>query len=300
MSGLSFLKNIKLQPNAAVKTVASRTAAGTSKNPEKADIRIFRNGSVYPSAALAAKCNLQYAHKDAKPEDKGNGFDVFSSGDFLNTKGLPKEDRCIFIALVPKAAGKVDLFANATYNEDGTTKSDVLTQGAATVGKEILEAIKDVYGIELKEGQSYMDLKVISDSPFTTDDNIYFIPKKVSRGEKKGEVTMVRREDLTLYPLVPVEMLGEETAPTETQPVAEPEEFKLDLSAGTVASSPSLAEIEAETEETPEPAAPLAADVLETGPGNDDDLADLEEAVDFDAEAQSFMLPEDDDDTLEV
>lgn len=219
MSGLSFLKNITLASNDAVKPVTVRAKAAVNRNPETADIRIYRNGSVYPSAKLVNTCNLQYAPKDST--DKGNGFDVFSSKDFLNTKHLAEV--FLFIAMVPRSEGKIDLFASCTFEEDGTPKSDVLSQGANTAGVEILEKIKEVYGIEMLEGESFMDLKIVSDSPFTTEDSIYFIPKTVSRGAKKGDVTLVRREDLTLYALVPVSMLEAETitevefedAPTE-------------------------------------------------------------------------------------
>lgn len=293
---LSFLKNITLASNSAVKTPVARTKAAASRNPEKADIRIYKDGSVYPSAKLVEQCNLQYTAKDA--EDKGNGFDVFSSGDFLNTKHLA--EKFLFIALVSKAAGKVDLFSQTTYEENGAAKSDVLTQGANTTGKFLLEKIKEVYGIELKEGQSYMDLKIVSDSPFTTDDNIYYVPKTVSRGEKKGEISMVRREDLTLYALVPVQMLGEEEAPvSETAPAADTEQGSdLDIDNGEGTSieenpiqeddlGPSLDEIEAETEETPAPAAELPEGVLNT---DEDDT--------------NFFIPDgdpsDDDDTLSV
>jgi hypothetical protein len=259
MSGLSFLKNVSLQAN--VKTPIARTKSSTARTPENADIRVFRNGAVYPSAKLVSQCNLQYVGKDVK--EKGNGFDVFSSKDFINTQN--QTPTFIFIALVAKNAGKVDLFSSTTYEEDGAPKSDVLTQGAVTFGKELLETIKSTYGVELKEGESFMDLKIVSDTPFTTNDNIYWVPKVVSRGDKKGEVTLERRENLTLYALAPVSLLEEE----EAQPIedkAEAVHFALD-------GEPTLAELEAETVDTPAAAAELPIGILSDDDEDNDTLS---------------------------
>lgn len=275
---LDFLKKISLQSNAVVKSPIARTKSNVAKTPENADLRVFRNGGVYPSAALVAACNLQYVGKDV--EEKGNGFDIFSSKSFLNTAHLP--DAFLFIALVPKNAGKVDLFASTTYNEDNTAKSDVLTQGAVTFGLELLEMIKTVYGVELKEGQSFIDLKIMKDSPSNTDDNIYWIPKTVNRGPKKGEVTLERRENLDLYPLVPVSLLGEEEAPIEEvnavqgfdgpkQPV---ETFTLDTDEAILdTGEPTLDELEAEADEIPAQASELPAGILNDADDEDDTLS---------------------------
>lgn len=274
---LDFLKNISLQSNAVVKTPIARTKSNTAKTPTNADLRVFRNGGVYPSAALVAACNLQYVGKDA--EVKGNGFDIFSSKSFLNTAHLPVP--FLYITLVPKDAGKVDLFASTTYNEDGTAKSDVMTQGAVTFGLELLEMIKEVYGVELKEGQAFIDLKIMKDSPSNTDDGIYWIPKTVNRGPKKGEVTLTRRENLDLYPLVPVSMLGEEEAPIETGGVdgsvdvaGNGEVFTLEADEPILdAGEPTLDELEAENDGTVADAAELPAGVLNSDDDDDDTLS---------------------------
>jgi len=208
MSGLSFLKNITLQPNSLVKQAAAPKTA-VAKNPTTADLRVYRSGAVYPSAKLVTACMLEFVARDSDVET--NGFDIFSSKDFINTKTLAES--FLFIAMVPKSEPKVDLFGSTVYEKDGSPKADVLTQGAVTFGKELLELIESAYGITLKEGQNYIDLKIVQDDPFTLEDGIYWVPKKVSRGEKKGQVTLVRREDLTLYALAPVQLLGEDEAP---------------------------------------------------------------------------------------
>lgn len=206
MSGLSFLKNVSLKANSAVKAPVARAASAQSRNPTNGHIRIYKSGAAYPSEKLAASASLQYMPKDS--ENKGNGFDIFSSKDFLNTKHL--DQAFLFIAAVPRTQGKIDLFGSTSYDENGVPKSDVLTQGATTSGERILELVKAVYGVEIPEDESYMELSIVKDSPFTTEDSIYFIPKIVSRGEKKGELDLVRREHLTLYALVPTSMLEEE------------------------------------------------------------------------------------------
>lgn len=302
MSGLSFLKNVTVKPNSAVKTPTARTASAEAKNPTNADIRIMKNGATYPSAALVTSCNLQYTLKVA--EDKGNGFDVFSSKDFLNTQHL--EDSFLFIALVPKNAGKVDLFGSTKYDENDVPTGDVLTQGSVTGGLAILELIKSAYGIEIQEGKSYIDLRIVEDQPFTTPDNIYFIPKKVSRGDNKGQVDLVRRENLTLYALVPVQLLEEGGTEENVDPnqAAQQDNGNSAIETPNTVNSnePTLSEIEADNEGGEiSPAAALPNGTLEDqeidaeAAGFELEDAEIEDVseVDFDAEnpeAEEFPL----------
>lgn len=307
MSGLSFLKNVTLAANAAV-APTSRTSAAVAKNPEKAHLRIYKNGAVYPSAKLVTACSLQYQAKDA--EKKGNGFDVFSSKDFMNTAHL--KESFMFIAMVPKDAkfGKVDLFSTTKFNEDGSPKADVLTQGS--INLELLEQIKSIYNVDIAEGENFIDLVIVQSNPFTTPDNIYYIPKKGVRGDNKGKSEVVRRENLTLYALVPASLMDEENADTEEvvdkkeetvqEPKAEvnetateeksefePTESKEDEvmfedtegpePAEESTDEPSLKDFEAEDDGEASPAAPLPDGVLE------------EDAIDPDSD--EFSLEED-------
>ncbi len=217
MKGLEFLKKASLVANEIVKPAVARTTVAKNRNPENADIRIYKDGSVYPSAALVAEFDLTYRGKE---ETGGQAFDVFKSSDFPNTQSWPEENRVIFIAALDRSEPKTDLFSGGKFNEDGTPTSDVLTQGSNSFGKGLLEDIKAVYGEEPGE-DGYIDLVILRDFPFTNADNIYYVPKVVSRGEKKGESTIVRRENLTLYPLAPASVLNqpEEVAvPVEETP----------------------------------------------------------------------------------
>ncbi len=221
MKGLDFLKKASLASNEVVKPATARTTVAKARNPELADIRVYKDGAVFPSVALIKEFDLQYRAKEVEP--KGNGFDVFKSTDFPNTQHWPKENRIIFIASVDKGQGKLDLFGRTTYNEETGAASDVLTQGAATFGKQLLEQIKEVYGEEPNE-EGYIDLMIARDNGFNTDNGKYYIPKVVSRGTEKGSSTVVTREDITLYPLVPASWA--DVAPEqkeEATPIAEPE-----------------------------------------------------------------------------
>ena len=278
---LDFLKNIKLQPNSAVKTAVARTSSAVARNPTEADIRIYKNGSVYPSDKLVAQCGLTYQPKTA--EDKGNGFDVFKSTDFINTKGSGLS--ALFIALIPRKEGRIDLFASTTYEEDGTPKADVLTQGANTAGKEILEMINEMYGVQIPEGKDFIDLIIVTENPLNTEDGIYWIPKVVSRGEKKGQVDLCRREDTTIYPLVPLSLVNPEselvTDTTETGVT----ESQTDLSPAVQESDlpPALDDIEAEHVEGE--SIPQGAGM----PGSIDEASFLSQGE------ESFNLPEDEE-----
>lgn len=223
MKGLAFLKKVSLAANEVVKPVLARTTAAKDRNPTDADIRIYKNGAAYPSAALVAEFNLSFTAKDAA--DKGNAFDVFKSKSFPNTAAL--DENFLFITAVPRTQPKTDLFSSTGYDKvTNEPLADVLTQGAVTFGLELLAYAKEVYDIEPTEETPYIDLLIVRDSPFTTNDGIYFIPKVISRGEKKGQADIVRRENLTLYTLVPaawakeeeVEATAEESAGTSVAP----------------------------------------------------------------------------------
>lgn len=219
MKGLEFLKSAKLVSNEVIKPAVARTSSAKAKIPETADLRIWKDGAIYPSAALVAEYDLQY--RRAEVEDKGNGFDVFKSSDYPNTEKWPVENRIIFIAPVSKDAkeGRVDLFASTRYNKETGDPADVLTQGAATFGEQLLEWIKDTYN-EIPNEEGFIDLVIARTNGFNTDNGKYYIPKVVSRGEKKGESGIVTRENITLYPLVPASWADETTEESIPEPEA--------------------------------------------------------------------------------
>lgn len=227
MKGLDFLKKASLAANEVVKPATARTSTAKARTPETADIRVFKDGSVFPSVALIKEFDLQYRAKDV--EDKGNGFDVFKSADFPNTEKWSAEQRIIFIACVGKSEGKLDLFGRTTYDEAGAA-SDVLTQGATTFGKQLLEYIKEVYNEEPNE-QGFIDLVIARDNGMNTDTGKYYIPKTISRGEEKGGSTVVTRENITLYPLVPASWADgtEDEAPEQEETLVAPEEDAISM-----------------------------------------------------------------------
>jgi hypothetical protein len=108
----------------------------------------------------------------------------------------------ILIAPVSKVSPKVDLFGSVKYNEDGTPVNSVMEQGGGTFGEQLLEMITEVYGITLEKG-SFLDLEVKAEVVVKSPNDVYFIPKTIARGEKKGQITVVRRENITVMPLVP-------------------------------------------------------------------------------------------------
>lgn len=215
MKGLEFLKKASLVANEIVKPAIARTVTAKNRNPENADIRIYKDGAVFPSAALVTEFDLGYRNKDIIG---GQAFDVFKSSDFPNTQAWPETDRCIFIAAVDRKEPKTDLFSGSKFDENGMPTADVLTQGAATFGKQLLENLKEIYQVEPNE-EGFIDLVILREYPFNNPDNIYYVPKAVSRGEKKGESTIVRRENITLYPLAPISMLSEDQVEAAEEPV---------------------------------------------------------------------------------
>lgn len=257
---LSFLKGITLKSNEEVKPAFITTKAARpsiDRSPVNADLRVFRDGSIYPSKVLVEKFNLEYVGKDhvyAEGEAQANGFDIVSSKTFPNTSHL--EASFLLIGVVAKSLPKVDVFGSTTYVSDkdvekdstlvlNAAKSSVLDQGANTFGKEVLiPMLKEVYGFEFGENDKFVDLIIVSDQPLVTSDGNYFIPKRITRGEKKGQLDIVVRQNIDLFPLVLAAAMAEENGSEVTEDVSQDEAPEIQMSEGKVTPvEPSIDEI---------------------------------------------------------
>lgn len=140
-------------------------------NPSIVAVRLWRDGSVYPSAAAIAKFDLGYKDavitkenlplKDGEtvaktknvyafPNGTGNGFDVVDSRVWDQFKAAA-EGGMLFVVPTPKNAPKVDLFGTTNYTDEGKPKSTVEEQGAATFGVDVLlKAVSELYDITWK------------------------------------------------------------------------------------------------------------------------------------------------------
>jgi hypothetical protein len=205
MMDLGFLKDVKLE---VVKKAASVTRTTTPKLPVDADLRVFGSGRVYPSAAFAEEYKLEFLPKetlegaDAPTVVVGNGLDIFSSKKWGMIMGkLPQE--LVFVAAVAKSLPKVDMWASTKYEvETNTPKASVFLQGASTFSKNVLvDMLADVYGISWGQVE-YVDFSVSRENVISSENGIYHLPKIVSTGKHAGEDTYVRRENLTICPLV--------------------------------------------------------------------------------------------------
>lgn len=202
---LTFLSNVIVDEVSTRKVVPRG-----ERNPTNgADLRVFADGSVYPSEALVNEMNLQYQRDNA-----GNGFDIIDS----NLWGsYPKDaQRIMFISPIAKTEARVDLFGATKFNEDGTPKADVLTQGSTAYGKnELIPTLKEVYGIEVTD---FVDLQIERSATLPpTKSEVYNIPKKKMRNTEGDEVQYLttRREKATFYALIPFEEKVEEATEIE-------------------------------------------------------------------------------------
>ncbi len=185
----------------------------TPRNPTNgADIRLFKDGSIYPSQALKDEFDLEYRNKD---EEGGKAFDCFEAH---NWRAYPKTlPNIVLIAAVSKDAPKTDIFGSTKFNEDGSPTSTVLEQGAATFGKKLIEMVAAVTGSThemMFTGKNYIDLMIVRDRAIATESGIYLFPKTVSRGKDVGAMTYERRENAAPMPLM-VWNEPKEVEPTE-------------------------------------------------------------------------------------
>jgi len=192
MFNFDFLKNTTLNKVESDVRITGKTGGrkATPKVPDNgASLRLFKDGSIYPSLEAVGKYDLEYAG------NSGNGFDVIDSRVWSQ---YPQDATpVLFIAAVPKKSGLVDLFASAKEE-----KTSVLTQGSKTFGPELQVMIEGVYGVQLFEnGEKYVDLVIVEDVELPALDGIYNVPKMITKGENKGQMTTKRRENITVNPL---------------------------------------------------------------------------------------------------
>lgn len=206
-----FLKNMELKE--IEKTPVS---APNSKYPAPgAHLRLFADGSVYPSAELVALHNLEYQNQDSTTPE--NGYDVFVSTDWGQYTGTVP---FVALALVSKHEPKVSLFSQTKYNADKTPKSSVLTQ-KTTAGEELITALKTVY-LEKPEDnlfgdKPYLDLVILLDQPLNkTASGVYHLPKVIAKGKDAGKPSYVRREHVSIFPVaIAEEEVAQTSAPVE-------------------------------------------------------------------------------------
>lgn len=185
-----------------------------------AQLRLFKDGRMFPSADLVKNHNLEYV---SKGEVTGNGFDIIDS---QHSPHYPQGNpRVVMISLVSKSLPKVDLFGSVGYNEDGSPKTNVISQGSSTTGKWLIELLEEVYGEELFNENKFVDLVINEQIGLTTPNNIYQMPKKVSRGTNKGNISYERRTDTELWPLTLMEEIAADdvTLPDLSNMVSEEE-----------------------------------------------------------------------------
>jgi len=248
MSFLGFLKSAEVEEvKVEASTGAKRGGPRKQWNPAPAllAIRVWMDGSVFPSQALVDKFDLEYragkvtfedvAAKDAVLEADGitvktpakeaskkriltveppvgNAFDVIDTRVWGQWKDA--NNNMLFIGATSKDEPKVDMFGSTVYNDEGQPKSTVMEQGAATFGKDVLlKAIEELYGVTLTEEKPYVDMIVASELEGMNINEkfskpITLVPKRVSRGKDAGAADYVRRENMTIYGFVPAEIAG--------------------------------------------------------------------------------------------
>lgn len=205
-----------------------------NRNPSGLAIRIYKDGSVYPSQELVDKFNLEYG------VEGNNGLDVFSSNEWGQ---FPKGDdipNLLLVAVVAKNEPKVSLFKETEYNEDGSPKNSVLEQGSKR--PELIEKIREVYNMNTYQPEGYLYVEgtpALVDPLFDSSNHVdleintevtifaglpqYIIPKKIVKGAKKGEMSYEIRQNLSVHPLtlkVDTEAVSVEVSQEESTLVA--------------------------------------------------------------------------------
>lgn len=180
MSLLKFLNSAKVEEVVA----PAKGTGGVKKEriPDGLAIRLFRDGSIYPSQALVDKFNLEYKTGTPVKEEiknkvmegiakipgaetdlpkyktvftfdngEGNGFDLIDSRQWHQFKA-EEGFALIFVSPVPKNEAKVDLFGIVRRDDTtGAPTSSVMEQGAATKGEIMLQMVEEIYNVKLSQ-----------------------------------------------------------------------------------------------------------------------------------------------------
>lgn len=241
---LDFLKDVTVSAAPiAQKTAAPRVAKQRQPEGEVTTIRLFKDGSVYPSQHLVDLKGLEYGPRDENKKAVGNGIDVIDSRDMTSQFSSPTP--FVGVAFVPRAEGRTDLFASCQYKGDDTPMSTVGTQGSTTYGKDqLIPLLQQVYGADFSFGEEgYVDLQVLgADYELTSPDGRFFIFKTINRGPNKGKKDYAIRTNVSIYPLVPVSAEQDtvtdpkvaETAALAVDTKAQQEDADATLGTGTV------------------------------------------------------------------
>lgn len=185
----------------------SNTGVKIDRIPVDAHLRVFSTGAIYPSEAFAKDYSLEYAEKVevvsalnvTTMEEVGNGLDIFQSK-YWSMIDLPLE--LLMIAITPKKEAKVDIWGGCKFNEDGTPKSSVLTQGKATFVKaQLLNMLTETYEVDWAV-TDFVELSLVEDKIMTSPTGKYYLPTTVSRGADKGAQSVKTRDSIKVFPLV--------------------------------------------------------------------------------------------------
>lgn len=194
MTDFSFLDNIQLTE---VQPTSTRKTTKAEANPTEADLRLFADGSLYPSLALIKEFNLEYLEDGAEGVELG--FDLIDSKFWGMVPD--KIERFLAIATVSKHEAPKPMLFGKARKTDGKPVQSVADQGSTASGNLLVEYLNDVYGFEFAEGQEYVDLTIDRTHPIQAANGIYNIPRTVRKGPKAGEVTSTRREGCQIYPI---------------------------------------------------------------------------------------------------
>jgi len=253
---LGFLNNLNITTIEAAKPAVTKKES--NPDPSSLCIRVWKSGEIFPSERLVRDYNLEYPNaiqvenialfnedgtpkmvavegKEAVQATKrkvtfdetivANGLDVFPLHSWTQ---IPESDRMaspnlILVAVTPKSAPKVELFANVKYLEDGKPASSVLTQGASTYGKAVLlPLLKELYNAEPNE-EGFIDLQIATeyDQSSKVPNGVFILPKNVTRGTEKGKASYEMRSCSGIFPLVPVAVAAEQNATPVQETVIE-------------------------------------------------------------------------------
>lgn len=195
MLDLSFLKDVTIQ-----EVERTRATKGGNNYPSSGDMKVHRSGKLFFSESLRTKLSDVSGFQEEEfvkgVTEKGTlayGIDVVDSRKWnLYPKNASQD--LVFVCLTPlvnpKLSAKVDI------------RQESVNAKIAAVEKSLIPMLQEIYGISTDF--SSVELEIKWDMPLTNEKGIYQIPKVISGGERAGEDTYVRRENVTFYPLVPV------------------------------------------------------------------------------------------------
>jgi hypothetical protein len=178
---------------------------GYDKTVSKGDFKVLKNGTLVYSDAFVNELDAKVlGGPHLKYLDVADGR-LMKFGD---NNGRP----AMFVGIVPFKAPAASIQLQEQAGKVAFIKST------------FLQLVTELYGINWEETKE-VEFKIVREAKVEGYNGKHYIPRVVVKGKKKGDLSYVTREDIDLYPCLPIRLLEEQAKTPEAPQIEVPFEL---------------------------------------------------------------------------